>query len=238
MGSNTPANIMAMLLTVMLGALAIAHEAASEETASREETHAAAAAEDVTPLEAGDTVPDVEVSNLDGETVKLRDALASQPTVLIFYRGGWCPYCTTHLAEVAAAHDDLNALGFRVVGISADTPEAATATRAEKELPYTLLADPQMVAAQAFGLAFELDGVTATRYRIGGVPLGEKDSPRRNQLPVPAVYLIEGGEQIRFGHYEPDYAERLEGKAILEAARDIVNQSTTRDVSQIEDDES
>jgi len=41
------------------------------------------------PLKAGDLVPDVAVLGAEGEEISLARAVTEQPTVLVFYRGGW-----------------------------------------------------------------------------------------------------------------------------------------------------
>jgi hypothetical protein len=47
------------------------------------------APEEVQPLLIGSAVPDAEITSLEGESVSLRDVVANEPTLLIFYRGGW-----------------------------------------------------------------------------------------------------------------------------------------------------
>ncbi len=49
------------------------------------------------PLGEGDKAPNATLRHLDGQEVNVGDLCAVKPTVLIFYRGGWCPYCNTHL---------------------------------------------------------------------------------------------------------------------------------------------
>lgn len=60
--------------------------------ALRAETHEpfiADSPEQIRPLLAGAPVPDVTLVAPDRHPVVLRDALAKQPTILIYYRGGW-----------------------------------------------------------------------------------------------------------------------------------------------------
>lgn len=45
--------------------------------------------QDVEPIEVGATIPAVTLRDPDGNSVPLRTLVAEQPTVLIFYRGGW-----------------------------------------------------------------------------------------------------------------------------------------------------
>ena len=46
-------------------------------------------AEEVRPLLVGSAVPEVELPTADGGVVDLAAAAKAQPTILIFYRGGW-----------------------------------------------------------------------------------------------------------------------------------------------------
>ena len=39
----------------------------------------------------------------DGTPFDLGAAFSEKPTVLIFYRGGWCPFCNRELGELAAS---------------------------------------------------------------------------------------------------------------------------------------
>ncbi len=50
---------------------------------------AAPSATEIRPLLIGSEVPAVTLRDLDGKPVELRKLVALQPTVLIFYRGGW-----------------------------------------------------------------------------------------------------------------------------------------------------
>jgi peroxiredoxin len=47
------------------------------------------APDQVRPLLIGSALPDVEITNLDGESAPLADVVLGSPTLLVFYRGGW-----------------------------------------------------------------------------------------------------------------------------------------------------
>ena len=57
--------------------------------------------EDISPLLIGEDIPDVTLKNLNGEDVDLKPLFRKKKTILLFYRGGWCPYCNVHLSEVS-----------------------------------------------------------------------------------------------------------------------------------------
>lgn len=50
-------------------------------------------AEDISPLLIGENLPDAALVDANGIKVSLHKLIKEKPTVLVFYRGGWCPYC-------------------------------------------------------------------------------------------------------------------------------------------------
>ena len=59
-----------------------------------------ASPQEARPLTVGSTAPmSVMVRRTDGTAITLAAATGGAPTVLVFYRGGWCPFCTRHLVS-------------------------------------------------------------------------------------------------------------------------------------------
>jgi len=48
---------------------------------------------DISPLLIGEHIPTVNIPAADGKLFDLNASVAQKPTILIFYRGGWCPFC-------------------------------------------------------------------------------------------------------------------------------------------------
>jgi peroxiredoxin len=175
--------------------------------------------EKVNPLGKGQTVPAVTLTTVDGKEFALQAETAKQPTVIIFYRGGWCPYCNRHLSDVQTVVKDLLALGYRILAISPDMIEALRATAEKDQLTYTLLSDADMKATDAFGLAFRLDDTTVEKYKGYGIKLTAQHDGHY-WLPVPAVYIVGKDGRIAYAHWNADYKVRLSGAELLQAARE------------------
>ena len=109
------------------------------------------------PLMIGQPIPDTELKTAAGKAFDLQAAVQEQPVVLIFYRGGWCPFCNAHLGQLQEAAPQLRELGYQIIGISPDRPEELQKSLEKGSLSYTLLSDSSMAAAKAFGIAFEVD---------------------------------------------------------------------------------
>jgi peroxiredoxin len=176
-------------------------------------------AEDTVPLETGNPVPQVNVRTIEGKTVDLSTLTSDKPSILIFYRGSWCPYCNKHLASLVDVEDDLKALGYQLLAISPDKPEGLKEAAESNNLGYTLLSDSSADAAEAFGLAFKVGLPTRTLYKGYGIDLEKASGETHHILPVPAVYLTDAKGIIHYKYTNPDYKLRLSPEELLEAAK-------------------
>ncbi|MEM7613182.1 MAG: peroxiredoxin-like family protein [Pseudomonadota bacterium] len=198
------------LLLLVISGFAVAPAAKAGDVPKR--------AEDVQPLPVGASAPDFSVRTAAGDAFVFDADAVTQPTLLIFYRGGWCPYCNRHLQELQTVVPKLRAEGYEVLFLSADRPELLYKSLDEPDIDYTLLSDAAMTASRAFGLAFEVDAPTVKRYKEFGIDLEASSGFDHHQLPVPAVYLIGAGGTVEFMFSDPDYKKRLEPDALLSAA--------------------
>jgi peroxiredoxin len=173
-----------------------------------------------TPVKKGDVIPDVAVRNEDNQEVKLRQLVAAKPTVLIFYRGGWCPYCTRHLKDLAGIESELQQAGAQIFAISMDQPAKLKETPDRDKLGYKLLSDSDAVAAQAFGIAFKVEDDLVKKYKDSyKIDLEAASGREHHILPHPAVYVVDQSGKIQFSYVNPDYKIRLEPEQILAAVR-------------------
>jgi peroxiredoxin len=169
------------------------------------------------PLKVGDSIPDVTLRTEADKAVTLRSLTAKQPTVLIFYRGGWCPYCSRQLKDLAGIENDLKKAGAQLLAISMDQPSKLRETRGREKLGYQLLSDSDAIAIKAFGLAFKVDDATVEKYKGYKIDLDAASGRNHHLLPHPAVYVVNTNGVICFAHVDSDYKVRLEPAKILEA---------------------
>ena len=176
----------------------------------------AASAEETNPLPAGGASPAFTARHADGSDFVFNPGALERPAMLIFYRGGWCPYCNAHLAELRHVVPELEQRGMDVYFLSADSPEnLASALHGDAEgLDYTLLSDARLSAAEAFGLAFRISDDYYRQAKEYGVDMEEASGETHHALPIPAAYLIDGEGMIRFGHTNTDYTVRLSAEEL------------------------
>lgn len=99
----------------------------------------------------GDIIPNFTTSNQDGEPVSLSD-YASTPVVLFFYPRADTSGCTVEVCSFRDRIADLRSAGVTVLGISRDTVKAQKKFAEKFSLPYPLLADPDEIICNSFGV--------------------------------------------------------------------------------------
>lgn len=187
-------------------------------------------AEDVRPVLVGQPLPTIVLRTPNAVSFDLNAAIAEKPAALIFYRGGWCPYCNAHLSELQSIESQIVEAGFQIVAISPDRPEKLRISAEEHGLKYRLLSDSKMTAAAALGIAFRVDDATVEKYRTEyGIDLEGDSGQTHHLLPVPSVFLVDTEGVIRFSHVNPDYKTRIETDVLLEAAKTVTDSSKERE---------
>ncbi|MCG8527721.1 MAG: AhpC/TSA family protein [Opitutales bacterium] len=172
---------------------------------------------EIHPLIPGTSVPSGEVQTVEGDSALLTDLFGKGRSILIFYRGGWCPYCNKHLDDLQKYEQDLIKLGYKVVAFSPDKP-AKLAQVVDDESYYTLYSDSEMEAAKGFGVAYQVDAPMISMLKKYKIDLIEASGKKHQQLPVPAVFIIDDGV-VEFTYVNPDYKTRLSGEVLLAAAK-------------------
>ncbi|MBB3697341.1 redoxin domain-containing protein [Flammeovirga yaeyamensis] len=175
-------------------------------------------ANDISPLLIGEYVPEVTLRDVDSNPVDLKKLIKKKPTVLIFYRGGWCPYCNRQLSGLGEISDYLVSIGYQIVAISPDTPDHLSLTYDKHMMNYMLLSDSDMKASKKFGLAFELDDKMFKKFSNMGMDIVTTTGEKHNMLPVPAVFFVKTNGEISFEYINPNFKKRISSSLLVTAA--------------------
>jgi len=181
----------------------------------------------VQPLAVGDSAPRFVVETVDGESFDFDPLNLERPTVLLTFRGGWCPYCNIHLSEVRHVIPEIADLGVDVLFLSGDRPERlydslSLETQEDiADLDYAILSDANAQAAIALGIAFKVNDRTIKYVQKKGDGFERSSMEKHGVLSVPAVYAIDRTGEIRFAHVNADYKVRLPADDLLAVARKI-----------------
>lgn len=100
-------------------------------------------------LQAGDTAPAFTLTDQDGNEVSLAD-FAGKKVVLYTYPQAFTPGCTTEACDFRDSDARITAAGFTVLAVSSDPVEKLARFKAEEQLPFTLLSDPDNAVQTAY----------------------------------------------------------------------------------------
>jgi peroxiredoxin len=123
------------------------------EAFAAEQRDLAAAGDPSGVAQPGTRLPDGELLDVAGQPTSLAETLGGKPAVIVFYRGGWCPYCNialrTYQAQLVPSLDER---GISLVAVSPQTPDGSLSTKEAKELTFTVLSDPGNQIARQLGI--------------------------------------------------------------------------------------
>lgn len=172
---------------------------------------------DISPLLIGEKIPAVKVPAADGRLYDLNAAVSQKPTILIFYRGGWCPFCNRELADIQSIQTNLVKLGYQIIAISTDSPRNLSKSAEKNQLTYTLLSDADLAVSKQFGLAFEAPVAYSKTLETGS------DGKNVNKLlPVPSVFILDKKGVIQFEYINPDYRQRISPELMIAVAETLI----------------
>ena len=135
-------------------------------------------------LELGAVAPDFTLLDKDGNSVSLHD-FAGKRVVLYFYPRDNTPGCSRQACAFAGAYAGFREIDAVVIGVSKDSVASHQKFAQKYDLPFVLLADPDLTVIQAYGVWQEKKnygkvsmGVVRTTYVIGADGRIEKVMPK------------------------------------------------------------
>ena len=166
----------------------------------------------------GDSLGSFTLDDANENPVTLDQLVANGPAVIVFYRGGWCPYCNlalrTYQRELLPELDSFDA---RLVAISPQSPDQSLSTAEKAELDFTVLSDPGSRLARRIGISFQQSEDVLEAQRKLGLDLAQVNAEGSIDLPRPTVLIVDQEHTVRFVDVQPDYTARTEVADILRA---------------------
>ena len=135
-------------------------------------------------LTVGTKAPDFTLNDQNGAEVRLADFLGKK-VVLYFYPKDNTPGCTRQACAFAGSYAAFKKQDVAVIGVSKDSVASHVKFAQKYELPFILLADPELQAIQAYDVWQEKKlygktsmGVVRTTYIIDEQGMIEKVMPK------------------------------------------------------------
>ena len=150
----------------------------------------------------GTKVPDIGTpSDQTGKPRSLSSLMGEKGLVLFFSRSAdWCPYCQAQMMDLSTANAAIERRGYRMAGISYDTPEILSTFIERRKIAYTLLSDPKSEIIDRYELR-------DPQYRPGSRAYG---------VPRPIILIVDRTGTIKAKLYEETYQKRPPAMLVVE----------------------
>ncbi len=161
-------------------------------------------------LTAGDQAPDFDLLGSDRKTVSSRDLLAKGPIILTFFRGFWCPYCNSDLADLEMARLEIEKHGASLVAVSQQTAANNRISQRANNLGFPVLSDKGGALAHEFGIRWDVPDKLKLVHKDVGADLEALNGDDSWSLPMPARYVVDQDGIIAYSEVNLDYTQRSE----------------------------
>lgn len=167
---------------------------------------------------AGMTVPDVDLLDAHGAPTSLYRATGNGTSVVVFYRGAWCPYCNIALNSYQARLlPKLTDRGVGLVAISPQKPDGSLSMQEKNRLAFAVLSDPGNTLARRLGILTQpSEGARVSQIQLG-LDITAVNADGTIELPMPTTVILDGMHVLRWIDVHPDYSTRTEPQQVLNA---------------------
>ncbi len=159
-------------------------------------------------LSAGDNVPAFTTNTHEGESISMEALQRQGPLMVIFYRGGWCPYCNLQIRQLSQAYPQFEQRGVMPVLISVDKADGAALAQRTYEIPFPVLSDSSLAAHEAFEVVLDLDMATTLAYKGFGIDLEDWSGRDDGKIAVSSAFLVDNDGAVKWAHVDTDYKTR------------------------------
>jgi len=169
------------------------------------------AAQELGP-QVGARVPDIgSPPDQNGAPRTLQSLMGQNGLVLFFFRSAdWCPYCQAQMVDLNTAVAAIERRGYRMAGISYDSPQILKTFIERRQIGYTLLSDPRSDIITRYGLR-------DPQYPPGSPAYG---------VPRPVIFILDKTGTIKATLYEETYQKRPPASLVISTIDKVAAQAS------------
>jgi peroxiredoxin len=146
----------------------------------------------------------------EGRAVTEQDLAASAPTLLLLYRGWWCPTSKSQVDDLRGHYGDLAALGVTIYAASVDSPAEAAPMQEHVGSTITILCNVQDSFLEDIGVRDRRGAPWYDRIWFGAA---------NRAIAMPAAIAIDKAGQITFAKRSTRVDERPHPTALIASLR-------------------
>lgn len=150
----------------------------------------------------GAKVPDIgKPLDYTGAPRTLGSLMGEKGLVLFFFRSAdWCPFCQAQMMDLNTAVAQMERRGYKLAGISYDSPEIQKTFIERRKIGYTLLSDPKSEIIARYKLR-------DPQYPPGNFAYG---------VPRPIIFILDKSGVVKAKLYEDTYTKRPPAALVVE----------------------
>lgn len=164
--------------------------------------------------------PDFTLKNAKGKAINLYTEIAKGPVILVWYRGGWCPYCNITLRYLQAYLPEFKKYGALLLALTPESPDKTLSTKEKNKLGFEVLTDKDNEVARSYGIAYTLNDTLKKEYETA-VGLSKYNGNDKGELPLAATYVVHPNGKVIYAFLDADYRRRAEPADILRALKSL-----------------
>ncbi|REL27391.1 hypothetical protein DXX93_12990 [Thalassotalea euphylliae] len=145
--------------------------------------------------------------------------LAGQRSLIKFYRGSWCPYCSAELKMLDDMQPKLTQYGIKLIAIANDTSEQQAQHKVRDELTCTLVSDQDLRVIRQYGVEHHkgLGASAQDTLSVFGIAMPLPWKMRFKAMAIPTSLLVDESGKIVWIDQSDDYRIRASEERILAA---------------------
>ncbi len=159
-------------------------------------------------LRPGQSLPDFPAADEQGIPIRSIQTVGS-PTVMLFVRGNWCPFCTKQVEGLARNYKDIVDLGAKLIFVTPKPLETTRRVAEFFEVEFDFWLDDELSAAKQLGLVMP-----------AGVP-GDSQKQYGPDTVWPTALVIDAAGIIRYSKLSRFVIDRPDPKVLLAELRKL-----------------
>jgi peroxiredoxin len=154
-------------------------------------------------LEVGKSLPEFSLKDAAGNVVTSKE-IGSQASLIMFYRGNWCPLCVAQIKEVAGQYRALEERGIKIYMVSPQSEEHTNVLAERFGVNMNFLIDKNSEAAERMQIIAK-----------NGLPMGLQALGYDSDTVMPTVIMTNEKGKIIFADLTDNYRVRPEPEDFL-----------------------
>lgn len=162
-------------------------------------------------IKVGAKAPLFLTSDVEGNEVSLKKLLKRGKVVLVFYRGGWCPYCNLQLRKLQTdLLPTVRKVKGSIVAISVDRLKEGVKTQKTNKVGFIIVSDSKAQIIKQYNLDYNVSHLVDKYKSNYGIDIENASGNKSHIISVPSVLVIGVDGTVKYAYTNVDYTQRAD----------------------------